>query len=170
MRVATGSWDKTARVWDVLTGEAVGAPLAHQNRVKAVTWSPGGMRIATASADGTARVWDQLPLDPGDAPRLAELAEADSDWSVNESGGLEPVDFTFRRARLNELIRSANAQGGENRPFTRFINWLVADPEKRPISPFSEMMPDDYVRQMITAGPQTKAEAQRLYPWHPLFK
>ena len=57
-RVVTASADKTARVWDARTGQAVGAPLQHQGFVTAVAWSPDGTRVVTASDDKTARVWD----------------------------------------------------------------------------------------------------------------
>jgi hypothetical protein len=57
-RVATGSLDNTARVWDAATGQPIGAPLQHQDVVMAVVWSPDGTRVATGSVDDTARVWD----------------------------------------------------------------------------------------------------------------
>jgi WD40 repeat protein len=45
-------------VWDAVSGQAVTPPLAHEDRVTAVVWSPDGKRLATASDDKTARVWD----------------------------------------------------------------------------------------------------------------
>ena len=57
-RVVTASADKTARVWDARTGQAVGAPLQHQGVVQAVAFSADGTRVVTASDDKTARVWD----------------------------------------------------------------------------------------------------------------
>jgi len=59
-RVATASWDKTARVWDAVSGQAVTPALAHEGEVKAVAWSPDGKRVATASWDKTAQVWDAV--------------------------------------------------------------------------------------------------------------
>jgi WD40 repeat protein len=58
--VATASYDKTARVWDAVSGQAVTPALAHEGVVTAVAWSPDGTRVATASYDKTARVWDAV--------------------------------------------------------------------------------------------------------------
>jgi len=57
-RVATGSWDNTARIWDATTGEVVRALEGHQGYVESVAWSPDGRRVATGSWDNTARIWD----------------------------------------------------------------------------------------------------------------
>jgi WD40 repeat protein len=57
-RLATGSVDKTAKVWDAASGEQVLTLRGHGGRVESVLWSPDGKRLATASWDETARVWD----------------------------------------------------------------------------------------------------------------
>jgi len=57
-RIVTASWDKTARVWDALTGKPVTSPLEHQAAVSSAVFSPDGTRVVTASDDKTARVWD----------------------------------------------------------------------------------------------------------------
>jgi Tol biopolymer transport system component len=55
-RIATASWDSTARVWDAHTGRELGR-VTH-SMVKSVAFSPDGQRIATAGWDNIARVWD----------------------------------------------------------------------------------------------------------------
>ncbi|MGD0111941.1 MAG: AAA-like domain-containing protein [Armatimonadota bacterium] len=55
--VVTASDDKTARVWDVASGNAVGPPMRHSGPVAMAAFSPDGRRVATVSA-GTARVWE----------------------------------------------------------------------------------------------------------------
>src|SRR5262249_38632654 len=55
--IATGSWDRTARLWDVASGRPIGQPLLHQYHVRSVAFSPDGRRLATASNDQTARIW-----------------------------------------------------------------------------------------------------------------
>jgi WD40 repeat protein len=62
-RVATGSWDRSARVFDAATGAEL-ARLDHGGPVTAVAFSPDGMRVATGSwdrvggGDRSARVFD----------------------------------------------------------------------------------------------------------------
>jgi WD40 repeat protein len=56
-RLATGSKDDTARIWDATTGEQR-LQLTHRRTVTAVTFSPDGTKLATRSNDKTARIWD----------------------------------------------------------------------------------------------------------------
>jgi WD40 repeat protein/serine/threonine protein kinase len=56
--VLTGSWDQTARLWDVATGKPVGLPLQTESAVHSVAFSPDGKTILTGSDNGTARLWD----------------------------------------------------------------------------------------------------------------
>ncbi|MEM8611212.1 MAG: hypothetical protein AAGF93_04270, partial [Cyanobacteria bacterium P01_H01_bin.105] len=56
-RVLTASYDGTARVWDLTTGEAQVLE-GHQSGVISAVFSQDEQRVLTASYDGTARVWD----------------------------------------------------------------------------------------------------------------
>ena len=56
-RLASASWDNTVRLWDVDTGQPIGAPLTgHADAVFSVAFSPDGHRLATASGDRTVAV------------------------------------------------------------------------------------------------------------------
>ncbi len=57
-RIATGSNDGTAKVWDAETGQEILALKGHTNRVNSVAFSSDGKRIVTGGVDNTARVWD----------------------------------------------------------------------------------------------------------------
>src|SRR5262249_7868892 len=59
-RLASASFDCTARVWEAATGRCLLPLQGHTRDVNAVAWSPDGARLATASDDGTARAWDAV--------------------------------------------------------------------------------------------------------------
>jgi WD40 repeat protein len=56
--VASGSIDKTVRVWDIQTGECQYTLEGHSGSVKSVVFSPDGLRVASGSNNMTVRVWD----------------------------------------------------------------------------------------------------------------
>jgi WD40 repeat protein len=58
--VASGSLDKTVRLWDAMTGEKRPKLVGHDNRVTAVAFSPDGKTVASGSWDKTARLWDTM--------------------------------------------------------------------------------------------------------------
>ena len=57
--MVSGSFDKTIRIWDVVTGHQVGEALrGHEKFVNSVAFSPDGKQIVSGSYDKTIRVWD----------------------------------------------------------------------------------------------------------------
>lgn len=57
-RLATGSGDSTARIWDCETGTPLFTLKGHTGWVLAVAWSPDDGMLATGSMDSTVRLWD----------------------------------------------------------------------------------------------------------------
>jgi WD40 repeat protein len=54
--LATASLDRTARVWEVASGQER-ARVTHNEAVLGVAFSPDGRLLATASDDRTAHIW-----------------------------------------------------------------------------------------------------------------
>jgi WD40 repeat protein/transcriptional regulator with XRE-family HTH domain len=54
----TASWDNTALLWDLNTGQEVRRLIGHSDHVAGVAFSPNGKWALTASFDGTGRLWD----------------------------------------------------------------------------------------------------------------
>src|SRR5262249_33149102 len=75
----TGSDDRTARLWDVATGQPIRQFVGHTDIIGGVAFSPDGKYVLTGSDDKTARLWDaatgqQLRVFSGHtdpAPRVA---------------------------------------------------------------------------------------------------
>jgi WD40 repeat protein len=56
-RIASGSFDKTVRLWDTASGELLATLTEHEGAVISVAFSPDGTRIASGSDDRTVRLW-----------------------------------------------------------------------------------------------------------------
>ncbi|KEY69265.1 hypothetical protein S7711_01716 [Stachybotrys chartarum IBT 7711] len=67
-RLATGSGDKTARIWDTATGTPKHTLAGHSHWVLCVSWSPDGKRLATGSMDKSVRIWDPEAGKPVGSP------------------------------------------------------------------------------------------------------
>jgi hypothetical protein len=57
-RLATGSNDRTVKLWDAATGQETLTLKGHSDAVWSVAFSPDGKRLATGSRDCTVKLWD----------------------------------------------------------------------------------------------------------------
>ncbi|CAM8882854.1 unnamed protein product [Rhodiola kirilowii] len=58
--LASSSWDKTVRLWDVFDGKGAVETFSHTHDVLTVVYRPDGKQIASSSLDGQIYFWDPI--------------------------------------------------------------------------------------------------------------
>jgi WD40 repeat protein len=77
-QIASGSGDKTIKLWDATTGDLQKTLAGHSGSVRAVAFLPDGKRIASGSGDETIKLWDATT---GDLQKTL-AGHSDSVWAV----------------------------------------------------------------------------------------
>jgi WD40 repeat protein len=62
--LATTSWDKAVKVWNLTTRKNIATITGHIKEVHSIAFSPDGKRLLTASGDQTVKVWDIAKANP----------------------------------------------------------------------------------------------------------
>ena len=124
-RIASGSWDKTVRVWDASNGMELTVLRGHQSPVASVCFSPDGRKIASGSGDpngtptedDTVRVWD--------VDYKAELAVLRGHEKAVESVHFSPDGRRIASASKDKTVRLWDAEHGTQLAVFRGHEWDV---------------------------------------------
>ena len=90
--IASGSWDKTVRVWNANTGEDRAVLRGHEGGVNCVAFFSDGLRVVSGSIDKTVRIWDaetgkeRAVLSGHKAPVFCLAISPDGRWIASGSG------------------------------------------------------------------------------------
>ena len=122
-RAATGSNDRTVRVWNLATGEAVFVSETLRGQVHDIAWSPDGRFIAACAPGREVRLWDASTFKPAAeivaeqpnrvafSPDSATLAIACRNGSLHLVSMASPAERTTIQVGedgLNECVFSAD--------------------------------------------------------------
>jgi WD40 repeat protein len=114
-RIATGSHDRTVKIWDTATGSLI-TTLNRQNAyVSAVIFSPDGRLLATGAADASVRIWHP---DSGEELRTLPAAGTPSRIAFTPDGHclLVATEDGILRGYLLEIDRSSYVVGFVHQP------------------------------------------------------
>jgi WD40 repeat protein len=123
--IATGSFDKTIKLWDTTTGKellTLAGPQGHQQQVLAVAFSPSGDQLASGGADNAAKVWDAPAGFP--ARRFTATAAV-----TGAAVGLDAVgEFLPQSERLARRARFVAPNPVKNLPHPNLVDAIKTIP------------------------------------------
>ena len=82
MWIVSGSYDKTVRIWDTLTGAELKILRGHTDSVDSVAFSRDNMHIGSGSSDESVRVWNYDEFSSIDG-RHSTWNLMDTNWIVS---------------------------------------------------------------------------------------
>ncbi len=133
--MATGSHDKTIKLWNVETGEEIRTLEGHDAWVYSVSFSPESEALATGSKDNTIKLWN---VETGEEIRTLK-GHDDSVWSISFSQDGQ----TLATGSLDNTIK---LWGGK-------IGWSLDEIMERSC---------DRIRNYLKYNPNVKEEDKRL--------
>jgi|WetSurMetagenome_2_1015567.scaffolds.fasta_scaffold05323_2 WD40 repeat protein/lysophospholipase L1-like esterase len=105
-KLAAGSDDNTARIWDVANGVEL-QRLIHDDRVNSLSFSSDGSKLATGSNDKTARIWDAAS---GEELKKLTLEWAVTSVSLSPDGSKLATGSSDKTARIWDVASGAELQ------------------------------------------------------------
>jgi WD40 repeat protein len=104
-RLASSSYDKTARLWGPITGVVIGTEMKHGGYVWRARFNRDGSLLLTASFDGTAQIWNGRTGSPQGEPMNHGDMVYDAVWSDDSS-----VVLTYGRSGSARLWNAAGSR------------------------------------------------------------
>ena len=117
--LASGSGDKTIKLWNLETGKEIGILRGHNDVVYSVSFSPDGKTLASGSQDKTIRLWN---LETGQ--EICTLQGHDN-WVYSVS--FSPDGKTLASGNVDKTIKLWNLETGQEiRTLQGHDNWVYS--------------------------------------------
>jgi len=99
--LASGSEDRTVRLWNASTGECLNILSGHANAVLSVAFSPDGRTLASGSQDETIKLWD---INTGECLQTLRAQRPYEGMNITGVTGLTPAQiFTLKALGAVEI-------------------------------------------------------------------
>lgn len=149
------------RVWDAASGDCLTPGIRQGAGIDEVHVSDDGRRLVFRIDQ---QGWFSLPM-PVTGARLPgwflDLAESLARRRLSADGKAQALDLEDQRA----AIQGVPARGPETEAVARrWAGWLLADPDRRPLSPSEDESLSEYLQGLGKQGPNAQNEASRYRP------
>ena len=100
----TGSYDRTAQLWDKATGRPIGPSFRHQSQVWFVAFDPGGRTVLSGGQENAAHLWNVPAATGVPSLKLRAGIQVATGMELRDDGSLHMLDL-----REWETLRSSGA-------------------------------------------------------------
>ena len=104
LRVAIGSEDATARVWNLASGQVELELQGHTATVRSVAFSPNGRRLLTGSDDYTVKLWDVYRLETAMESEIADAGGPPADQRASVPLGPQQIPSLVSVSHAKEIL------------------------------------------------------------------
>jgi WD40 repeat protein/tRNA A-37 threonylcarbamoyl transferase component Bud32 len=127
--LASGSWDKTIKLWNLATGEEIRTLTGHSSSVYSVAISPDGKTLASGSGDKTIKLWN---LETGE-----QIRTLTGHSNLVDSVAISPDGKTLASGSWDDTIKLWNLETGKQ---IRTLTGHSREVESIAISPDSKTL------------------------------